>query len=388
MTDGSSLHAQTSTGLRGACSTIGWGLYCASSWTWCIGMFLPIILLRDFGWSAFWVFAIPNVVGCTAFGYVLNAKRSKALIQSHARPIRLFALTTVVYQIFFIGYGTSIYLFSDGSLAEDFWPVLGVVLTLCAAAAAFALRGDLFWMIFGVCAAIAAIIFYAITLSFTGGYAEASGPENGFTIAWGAPLIIIGFLLNPYLDPTFHRARQKAPSRHAFLVFGIVFSFMLAFSSLTFDPKTLGPIILPVIMGQWMIQLVYTIGANLKEIAHLPHARIGASLMFLAAVLIGTVAGLPGIADERIYLSLLGIYAVPFPLYAITAIAAGPMHPMPRFANILIIVLSLAIAPATWMGFVHLQTPWLLAAIVAMLVGGTIIGIIVRKKRIQTSISS
>ena len=384
MTDGSSLHTHSSTGIRRACSTIGWGLYCASSWTWCIGMFLPIILLRDFGWSAFWVFAIPNVIGCTAFGYVLNAKSSKALIQSHARPIRLFALTTVVYQIFFIGYGTSLYLFSDGSLATNIWPVLGIVLTLCAAAAAFALRGDLFWMIFGAAAAIAAVFFYSQTFSHTEGYAEALGPENGFSIAWGAPLIVVGFLLNPYLDPTFHRARQKAPSRHAFLVFGIVFSGMLAFSALTFDPYTLGPIILPVIMAQWMIQLVYTIGVNLKEIAELPHARIGASLMFLGAVVIGTVAGLPGIADERIYLSLLGIYAVPFPLYAITAIVAGPTHPMPRLANILIIVLSLAIAPATWMGFVHLHTPWLLATIAAMILGGTIIGVIARKKRIQT----
>ena len=221
MTDGSSLHAHTPTGLRGVGSTIGWGLYCASSWTWCIGMFLPIILLGDFGWSAFWVFAIPNVVGCTAFGYVLNAHRSRAIIASHARPIRLFAFTTVVFQIFFIGYGTSIYLFSDGSL----------VLTLCAAAAAFALRGDLFWKIFGALAAIAAIIFYAVTMSFTGGYADTPPPQSEFSIAWGAPLIIIGFLLNPYLDPTFHRARQKAPSRHAFLVFGVVFSFMLAFSS-------------------------------------------------------------------------------------------------------------------------------------------------------------
>ena len=51
-----------------ATRTLGWGLYCASSWTWCIGMFLPIIMLRRFGWPGFLVFAIPNVIGLIAFG--------------------------------------------------------------------------------------------------------------------------------------------------------------------------------------------------------------------------------------------------------------------------------------------------------------------------------
>ena len=28
-------------------NTIGWGAYLACSWTWCIGMFLPVLLIRD-----------------------------------------------------------------------------------------------------------------------------------------------------------------------------------------------------------------------------------------------------------------------------------------------------------------------------------------------------
>ena len=38
--------------------TVGWGLYASSSWTWCIGMFLPIILLDRFGTAGFWAFGL------------------------------------------------------------------------------------------------------------------------------------------------------------------------------------------------------------------------------------------------------------------------------------------------------------------------------------------
>lgn len=31
-------------------SPILWALFLASSWTWCIGMFLPVLLMRDAGW--------------------------------------------------------------------------------------------------------------------------------------------------------------------------------------------------------------------------------------------------------------------------------------------------------------------------------------------------
>ena len=35
-------------------------------------MYLPVILLRRFGWLGFLAFAVPNVLGCAAFGYVLR----------------------------------------------------------------------------------------------------------------------------------------------------------------------------------------------------------------------------------------------------------------------------------------------------------------------------
>ena len=134
MTDGATLAAEPRSGLSRAGSIVGWGLFCASSWTWCIGMFLPLILLQVFGWPAVWIFAIPNVIGCAAMGYVLDAKRSRQFVDAHTRPIRIFAFATVLFQVFFIGFASSTFLYTEGTLQEDRWPVLGTVLTLAAAA--------------------------------------------------------------------------------------------------------------------------------------------------------------------------------------------------------------------------------------------------------------
>ncbi|HTL30770.1 MAG TPA: hypothetical protein VL282_16180, partial [Tepidisphaeraceae bacterium] len=36
---------------------IGWAIYLGMSWTWCIGMFLPVLLVRDYGFWGWLVFA-------------------------------------------------------------------------------------------------------------------------------------------------------------------------------------------------------------------------------------------------------------------------------------------------------------------------------------------
>ncbi len=68
-------------------------------------MFLPIILLRDFGWPGFLVFAVPNVLGCAAFGYVLrDAGRRADLLRRHERAAVLFSATTIAYHMFFMAF--------------------------------------------------------------------------------------------------------------------------------------------------------------------------------------------------------------------------------------------------------------------------------------------
>ena len=61
---------------------IGWAAYLACSWTWCIGMFLPVLLYRDFGLRGFILFAVPNVLGAAAMGWVLRTPASSSRLVS------------------------------------------------------------------------------------------------------------------------------------------------------------------------------------------------------------------------------------------------------------------------------------------------------------------
>src|SRR5688572_2660873 len=80
-----------------------WGLYCANSWTWCIGMYLPVIMIQRFGWLGFFAFAIPNVIGCAAFGYVMKTRaRSEAIVAQHRTAMTWFSVITVAYHMFFV----------------------------------------------------------------------------------------------------------------------------------------------------------------------------------------------------------------------------------------------------------------------------------------------
>src|SRR3954467_2802578 len=53
-------------------ATLGWALFLGVSWTWCIGMFLPVLLVRGYRMWGWVVFAIPNVVGAAMMGWVLR----------------------------------------------------------------------------------------------------------------------------------------------------------------------------------------------------------------------------------------------------------------------------------------------------------------------------
>ena len=69
----------------------GWSAYLCCSWVWCIGIFYPVLLYRDFGIAAWFVFAITNVVGA-ALGpwFVKNSQSSKDFIHQHSFACQFF----------------------------------------------------------------------------------------------------------------------------------------------------------------------------------------------------------------------------------------------------------------------------------------------------------
>src|SRR5215217_6810354 len=87
---------------RGRAGTwVGWAMYLGMSWTWCIGMFLPVLLVRDYGFWAWVIFAIPNVVGAAAMGWVLKDRVSQSITMAHRPAIKAFSLITATFQFFF-----------------------------------------------------------------------------------------------------------------------------------------------------------------------------------------------------------------------------------------------------------------------------------------------
>src|SRR5215217_5563964 len=82
-------------------SWLGWAIYLGMSWTWCIGMFLPVLLTRDFGGFSWFVFAAPNVVGAAAMGWVLKDGTSEVISDAHRYALMMFSLVTTTFQVFF-----------------------------------------------------------------------------------------------------------------------------------------------------------------------------------------------------------------------------------------------------------------------------------------------
>lgn len=221
-----------------------WAAYLACSWTWCLGMFFPVLLGRDYGWASFAMFAAPNVIGAAAMGWVLSRPgSSEAFVARHRIACEAFSAVTRAFQVFFVLW----LLFSHHGQR----PVAGALLgLLIAGGVAFSgpwsKQGGLVRMALLLWLGSAAALGWlgiALLQDFVSLPVEpAPGPMRGSLAMWAVlPVCLFGFLLCPYLDLTFHRARQSLTptgGRAAFtLGFGVLFASMIGFTLL---------------YGQWM----------------------------------------------------------------------------------------------------------------------------------------
>ena len=78
------------------------GLALASSWTWIIGMYLPRIMMERHGWAGFLAFAVPNVIGCTAFGFVLRKRGAATALRTQIEgEAKWFSSATIAFHVLF-----------------------------------------------------------------------------------------------------------------------------------------------------------------------------------------------------------------------------------------------------------------------------------------------
>lgn len=207
---------------------LGWAFYLASSWTWCIGMFLPVLLIRDYGVYGWVVFAVPNVLGACAMAYVLiKPGTSIEIVEKHKTSCIVFSVVTILFQIYFIGWISTV-------VSATFMIIIGIILFVIYIGGLTIERNQLF-SAFIVC--ILSLLCFILTFYFVPVEKIDLFKDtitNTNALLYLAPVCVFGFLLCPYLDLTFHKARQSNTllnSKIAFTIgFCLIFLLMILFT--------------------------------------------------------------------------------------------------------------------------------------------------------------
>lgn len=213
-------------------TVLAWGAYLATSWTWCIGMILPAMLMRDFGWAGYALFATPNIIGAAAMGWVLKTRRSSEQYQTANRhAVAGFSAITIAFHFAAIPWALSL-------LGEPSWTpalagaaIASLAITLAGRPRAH-IATSLAWL-----GSLACIALFVLNAPEPTPLAPIHEPTH---LAALTPVVVFGFLLCPYLDPTFHRAAQSLWQKEraaAFTVgFGLLFAVMIGFTALYARP--------------------------------------------------------------------------------------------------------------------------------------------------------
>lgn len=344
---------------------LGWALYLGCSWTWCIGMFLPVLLVRDFGPSSFFVFAVPNVLGAMLMGLVLAGPgASEGFVAKHRAACGWFSAVTLAFQVFFLVWMVK------GALPSSLnWVLAGalpVVLLLRSYRSGWA-------------AFVAVLVFLTSALSFAA-WSRTSPtmpaavapqlPSGG--LVWLAAVSLFGFALCPYLDLTFHAARQRLPGRPGSIAFVLgfgVFFFAMILGTFAYA----GPLIqraldarLPVQPGLLAAPLLLHISAQLGYSGklhadalstHVPGNWEDARPLWAAAagVMLGLLSG-PTLDPELVYRCFMSFYGLAFPAY-VWVCAVKRERVTPRMLTVFAGAVAIA-APMFWMASIERQTWW------------------------------
>ena len=365
-------------------------------------MYLPFMMLRLWGWPGFWAFFVPNVLGCAAFGFVLDGQRSRALAARLGWMCALFSAVTLAYQCYFAGWAAQYFLVGPNLASET--GTSGALNTIAATGTPIAfiiiglllaLRGNAFWRTAGTAvtllSALVVLLPGGVDLTPVNERAPITPMIESLPLAFAFPTLCAGFFLTPYFDLTFHRAAQQAPSpRIAFATFGLTFAAMLLLIASFYDPSTGAPRIGQALLVLWGVQLAFTIAVHLRELItapagiRIPTAAAGG--LTALAVLLATPAFIftlgPILADghpllyghvgtmllpgEPAYLAFLGAYGLLFPVLFILEPRGAPRA---LIAGILVIGLPCYLLGAFDFMTYLMPVPFFLAQMAAWRIG-------------------
>jgi hypothetical protein len=365
----------------------GWAAFLAASWTWCIGMFLPVLLVRDFGAWGWFVFAIPNVIGAAAMGWTIASRdHSLRLVTQHREATAAFSYVTVAFHLFFV-----LWLFSQ--LLGTLWAALAFGLLLLVLLPVFVTNlavTSIALVVLGVSVAAVVISAGAGALAWPDSPRSGVQPFDVFALFF---VCVLGFVCCPYLDLTFHRARQEcAESEQARAAFGVGFGmFFLAMIVFTlfyakgFIDQSIwtSPVTKWVIALHILVQAMFTVGVHADALAGSTSTERGHTMRYtllwmtiLVAVLAAVVAlaldaynwtyhGHPG--GEIVYRLFMAFYGLIAPAYIWLCVWPGRGYVRPDARTWLVFGLACAIAsPFYWFAFMAQKMPLALIGIAVL----------------------
>jgi hypothetical protein len=183
---------------------------------------------------------------------------------------------------------------------------------------------------------------------------------------------VFGFSACPYLDLTFHRARQSTASPRASfgIGFGVLFLLMIVYSliySRAFALHAITTRIAIFLFVHMAVQSAFTIAAHAREL----HNGGGTPILIIASLtLVSWLAYwfLPNTglihklrAGEIIYRIFMGFYGLVFPAYVwLIMMPSRGRRGVPTHWNLLVYTVSVLIAaPMFFLGFVKQEMMWL-----------------------------
>ena len=385
--------------MRGTGAALLWALFLGCSWTWVIGMYFPVLLLRDYGLLGWVAFAIPNVVGAAAMGFTLkNPEVSRRIVAKHRSACLAFSQITVAYQVFMVTAYTGLVS----------WPIV------MAVAFAFLFAGRSGTTRDGLIAAMVWAVSLALFAYLqTTGWLWLDADRNigealldKFDLLMFLPASLFGFALCPYLDLTFHRARQETSpgtGRAAFAIgFGVVFFSMIVFS-LAYAGALMFPFVerpTEVVSGVWqvvrwhmLIQAGFTIAVHWRSMEIVasepgPDGNPGSGYSHLRKLVLALTAGLLAYTalnlgnhhlyeandtrffsiSELVYRSFLILYGSAFPAYVLLCVIPTYRQVSHNAKTRVFVPTALLSYLLSYQAFVADQSLWVLAVIVVLVV--------------------
>lgn len=369
--------ATPSTLHSGPRAALGFATYLGTSWTWVIGMLFPALVLRDYGLWGFVAFAVPNVVGAAAMGFVLTPERARSILEKHRTACAWFSMVTMAFHLFVVAWLLPALL--------GHWSVGIVVLTVGAC-----LIAKKFWGVKGMW--LASALVWGLSMAMFAKGTQTPGAWTGATWEIGRlgkpglwafiPASALGFALCPYLDLTFLKARaetEKNTGRWAFgLGFGVVFFAMIFFTVQyahtlpLFEWKPYQVFVAApwrgILMAHLPVQIGLTLAWHNLELAA-PGVRNGkisllAGIFCIIALLLGIMPCIDGcdggsVPGEAAYRFFLLLYGTALPAYVLLKMIPTRAPVRERFKTWVFALAALLSYPLAWGVFV-LNHPWLI----------------------------